>query len=85
MCKDRVIAPTVLLRCACALQAAELGSSCSGSSTERSSAPGAGMTKYENESDLLRPFPRLTRSFNFAISLVVASRPLMNASDSKGP
>ena len=59
MCKDRVIAPTVLLRCACALQAAELGSSCSGSSTERSSAPGAGMTKYENESDLLRPFTRL--------------------------
>ena len=59
MCEGRVIAPPVLLRCVCALQAAGPGSSCSGSSTERSSAPGAGMTMYENGSDLLSPFPRL--------------------------
>ena len=57
VCEGRVIAPPVLLRRACALQAAGLVSSCSGSSTERSSAPGAGMTMYENESDLLSPFP----------------------------
>ena len=56
VCEGRVIAPPVLLRRACALQAAGLVSSCSGSSTERSSAPGAGMTMYENGSDLLSPF-----------------------------
>ena len=59
MCEGRVVAPPVLLRCVCALQAAGPGSSCSGSSTERSSEPGARMTMYENGSDLLSPFPRL--------------------------
>ena len=59
MCEGRVVAPPVLLRCACALQAAGLGSSCSGSSTGRSSAPGDGMTMYKNGSDILSPFPPL--------------------------
>ena len=57
------VAPLMMLRCVCALEAGGFGVSSAGSRAGRSGAPEADITKYKNASDLLSPFPTLLREY----------------------